>query len=283
MMGNTTLLKRVQSEELADYDLKNEKADYQKYSAIDRWLIYKHCHDGFDSDVSKLAIEAQVNLLGEIRCQGKVALQSGSNLKYEFRLPNIILRGDTMTSAKVLLNRYKKIFWPNSTKNDANEIEKVPELSRFIQLQNTVGNQLLVPANGRFGFNTNRAGFGKTDQADIMLFAIYNYYTGRRIAANDHQSTEDVTLKQLLAKDEAVATAQKWLAVFGSWEEFIAQNVLMSFVDSQTGVPRLLWHTHRFRELPRTKQEFTELFQNSNRSIYERGLAIQQRLKRRLV
>lgn len=277
--GETTLMDLVKSGKLADYDLKNEKSDYQNYSGIERWLYYQQCSDGFDSDVCQLAIEVQAKLLEDLYHQGTITLQPGSKLKYEFQLATMTLRGDTMTSGWTLVKKYQEIILNDSSNPKADKITQNPELVRFIQLQNTVGNQLLVPAAGKAGFNTNRAGFGKTDQTDIMLFAIYNDYTNRDAVTSTDSSIKSVTLKRLLNNDDAVKIAREWLALFESWEEFVDRNALLPFLDAQTGQPKLLWKTHQFGHLPTTSNEFEELFKSSNRWIYNRGLAIQQRLR----
>lgn len=278
LKSDATLTNLVQSEELADYDLKNEKADYRSYSGIERWLYYKQSSDGFDADTCQLAIEVQAYLLKDLHHQGIIAPQPGNKRKYELRLASMTLRGDTMTSAQTLVKQYQKKVLKDSSEPKADKLKNT-ELVKFIQLQHTVGNQLLVPTAGSASFNPRRSGGGRTDQVDIMLFAIYNDYINRDALAGNAPSIKSVTLKQLLHRDDAVKLARKWLSLFESWEEFVDRNALLPFLDAQTGQPKLLWQTHQFGQLPTTSNEFKELFDNSYHWTRNRGLEIQKRLK----
>jgi hypothetical protein len=339
----------ISKNELASHDLKEECFD--NYNSNDseliRWLDYKLSKKSIDSDSSHLAVAIQCKMVNcNFNKDCVFPRKQASGNKYEAVLKStkychdFVLRGDTITSTYVVLIEFLKVFqneFLNSSKitlkslidnknasmsqailngilENAKDICLSSEMSEYIKLANTVGNQILTPKpiHDKKSFNTERvyinrgsAGSTFTDLADVMLYAIYNYYHSNKGIDEDNPGVkvENITLKRLLGskgisstdEEELIKVTKCWLNLFDEndsevkWQNFVKQNSFEPFVEENNengtlkyGKPKLLWHTHTLenKTFLKTPECFKEFLSNSNQWIKRRGEIIQSTIRK---
>ena len=75
-------------------------------------------------------------------------------------------------------------------------------------------------------------------------------------------------------KQTSIEYCVLWLERFGTWENFVKQNCMESFVDKK-GVPKRFFKNHSLNyPIPKTIKEFEEFFETVNECIANRGKAI---------
>ena len=202
--------------------------------------------------------------------------------KYELVRGNSVFRGDTMTSIWTILKEYIKLktavykiadndSWENFIIRNVNNIKISDDCGQFIQLGHSIGNFIPVPP----GFNVGRSNWGKWDSWDLTLTQIYQWYMDNRTPGNHFNNN---ALDRLFENDRyrqtTVETCQKWLRSFGTWENFVKQNYLESFLD-RNGIPKKFFKKHTLDyPLPNMLQECEEFFRTVNECIKNRGKSI---------
>ena len=116
----------------------------------------------------------------------------------------------------------------------SNNIQLSSNAGLFLELGHTLGNFIPVP----LGFNVGRSNFGKWDSWDLTLFQIYKWYSDN---SQENEYYNNQALERLFTNDRnkqsTVLNCQEWLSTFRTWNDFVKENYLQSFVD-RNGVPK---------------------------------------------
>lgn len=214
--------------------------------------------------------------------------------KYHLCHENIIFKGDTMTSVFTPLKEYFKLesgvrctssetedwytFWLNNMweaefgepRETTVSIRFPYFVTEFICACYCPANFLPVPQ----GFNAGRSNYGKWDSWDLTLHQIYQWYLDNPSSQRTY-TTNDQALMKLFkyasSKEDTIQHCTEWLIGFGSWENFVEQNYMQSFL-LPDGSPKRFFENHTLEyELPKTLNEYEEFFKNAVSCITERG------------
>lgn len=299
--------KTLKANQLATYDIKLDLKDeatgkslYDIENPYERVLKYRDdfsklgMHFEADAAIRTMTVFSEimpyVNNGGRtvelITCQdtedpyeynkGKLKYQIGNAKDHKF-----VYRGDVMNSYIGTINAYKRKFG-----------DELPEQAmEFLKFVHTIGNMTPVPfARRGEEFNCPR-GYNNpkiNDYWDLTLLAIYNWF----LKKNGKTPIYDLDLIDVVKTEEGVAMCEKWLGNFRddegnySWDEFVKQNYMESFVEYENeypwedsidayGMPKELWNGHfeTFENIPRpeTKEQFLQFFDNAKKWIELRG------------
>lgn len=216
--------------------------------------------------------------------------------KYQLRHAdkNILFKGDTMTSVFTPIKEYIKLkYGIASTLTPLDKCAKPTDdwelywlenrymihlsdfANEFIYWGYSCANFLPVPQ----GFNAGRSNFGKWDSWDLTLNQIYQWYLDN--PQMSHQ-TNDSTLEELFKyaqnTKDTIFYCTEWLKLFHSWENFVEQNYMQSFI-LPDGHPKKFFQNHTLEYgLPKTLEEYEEFFKNAVSCIKERGDSINKYL-----
>lgn len=213
---------------------------------------------------------------------------------YQLRYENTIFKGDTMTSVFTPLKEYFKLkygiekttsetedwetFWLNNLweaesgkLREADVIIQFPYyVNEFICACYCCANFLPVPQ----GFNTGRSNHGRWDSWDLTLHQIYQWYLDnpnpKNACAPDNRALEEL-FRHASNREDTIQHCTEWLTAFGSWENFVEQNYMQSFL-LPDGSPKRFFKNHTLEYgLPKTLDEYEEFFENAVSCITERG------------
>lgn len=125
------------------------------------------------------------------------------------------------------------------------------------------------------GFNVGRSNYGKWDYWDLTLCQIHQWYMDNPINSEYvNNRALDILFDNDRNKQTSILNCQMWLKSFETWERFIQQNYMESFVD-KNGVPKRFFKSHSLNNpLPTTIKEFEEFFKTVNECIMIRGKRI---------
>lgn len=143
----------------------------------------------------------------------------------------------------------------------------------FISHYHTLGNYIPVPD----GFNTLRSGnYGSHDMWDITLMKIkeyYDYALFNPIKDNNH------SILELLHIDKGYDNTYKWLATYGSQENFMKKNYLGMYIENDD-ILSAFKEKHRFNhpEL-KTKDDYLAYFETITNLIKKRTETIYDEMK----
>ena len=131
------------------------------------------------------------------------------------------------------------------------------------------GNFIPVPQ----GFNVGRSNAGRWDYWDLTLDCLYQWYLDN---SNEIKNDNDGALEKLFSHSPeknriwAIDNCKRWLKMFDGWEDFINQNYLKCWVDSDLK-PFTLFENHSFEHpVPETLDELEELFKNASYIAFDR-------------
>lgn len=240
----------------------------------------------FDCDVSKGIIESFQKTyawLSDSICQNQKDRNGNSSpVKYELLSGNTSYRGDTMTSIWTTLKEYIKLktgvskinendTWEMFILRECKKINLSFHAGEFLELGHSIGNFIPVPQ----GFNVGRSNWGKWDYWDLTLYQIYQWYRDNNIQRGYYNNRALETLfRNDRNKQTSIEYCVLWLERFGTWENFVKQNCMESFVDKK-GVPKRFFKNHSLNyPIPKTIKEFEEFFKTVNECITNRGKAI---------
>lgn len=270
---------------------QNEKNSIKKN--LMKFCIYKLSANltdveirSFDCDVSKGIIESfqkTYSWLENSICQNQKDWNgNNSPVKYELFSGNTSFRGDTMTSIWTTLKEYIKLKTCVSkiNENDTWEMFILRECQRinlsfnaglFLELGHSIGNFIPVPQ----GFNVGRSNWGKWDYWDLTLYQIYQWYRDNSVQRGYYNNQALETLfRNDRNKQTSIEYCMLWLERFETWENFVKQNCMESFVDKK-GIPKRFFKNHSLSyPIPRTIKEFEEFFKTVNECITSRGKSI---------
>ena len=258
-----------------------------------KFCIYKlsaHLSDreskNFDCDVSRGVIESFPQTYSWLK-NSVIEHQTDRNgniipMKYQLRTSDTVFRGDTMTSIWTTLKEYVKLktgthmideadSWELFILRNHKRIDLSYHAGRFIQLGHSIGNFMPVPP----GFNVGRSNYGKWDYWDLTLCQIHQWYMDNPINSEYvNNRALDILFDNERNKQTSILNCQMWLKSFETWEQFIQQNYMESFVD-KNGVPKRFFKSHSLNNpLPTTIKEFEEFFKTVNECIMIRGKRI---------
>lgn len=240
----------------------------------------------FDCDVSKGIIESFQKTyawLNDSICQNQKDRNGNSSpVKYELLSGTTSYRGDTMTSIWTTLKEYIKLkigvskinendTWEMFILRECKKINLSFHAGEFLELGHSIGNFIPVPQ----GFNVGRSNWGKWDYWDLTLYQIYQWYRDNNIQRGDYNNRALETLfRNDRNKQTSIEYCVLWLERFGTWENFVKQNCMESFVDEK-GVPKRFFKNHSLNyPIPKTIKEFEEFFETVNECIANRGKTI---------
>ena len=207
---------------------------------------------------------------------------------------------DTLISVQTTLNNYIRKEMPEVLKKEgvkriSNNIciqlygtdplfrkllNKNEDLSHFIAIYHTLGNYLPVCC----GFNIARSGYyGSHDYWDLTLMKIKEYYDATKAAQSgfgDFLTSPELKLLQLLHCNSEVVSCCQWLNSFERWENFIEQNLLQDFVDTDNQ-PIPLCKGHSW-ECPQVL-DFNDFFKNGWQIVEKRGVRMIKMLEKRVL
>lgn len=258
-----------------------------------KFCIYKlsaHLSDrelkNFDCDVSRGVIESFPQTYSWLT-SSVIEHQTDRNgnaipMKYQLRTSDTVFRGDTMTSIWTTLKEYAKLktgthmidetdSWELFILRNHKKVDLSYHAGRFIQLGHSIGNFMPVPP----GFNVGRSNYGEWDYWDLTLCQIYQWYMDN---PGHSEYINNRALEILFANDRnkqtSILNCQMWLERFETWERFVQQNYMESFVD-KNGIPKKFFKSHSLNNpLPTTIKEFEEFFKTVNECIMVRGKRI---------
>lgn len=206
-------------------------------------------------------------------------LQDFETVKNQLRHANknIIFKGDTMTSVFTPLKEYIKLRnninetfsktqWADYWIRNYSSLNISESACDFIWFGYSFANFIPVPQ----GFNRGRSNFGKWDSWDLTLTQIYQWY---RDNSQTNNFSNDSALENLFTqnKEEAIEHCKKWLKMFYSWDDFVKQNYMESFL-LPDGSPKKFFNNHTLEYgLPKTLDEYENFFKNAVSCIKERG------------
>lgn len=263
----------------------NNESDSNK-AALERFLIYRMSARSTstfirnaDCDSLEIVIKDYKRLYPWLK-SFEVREQSYEN-KYElYNDENIIFRGDTMTSVQTSLKRYlymklginelpNNINFEEFIFNNIQYLDISENCASFVSYMYSHGNFIPVPQ----GFNVGRSNVGRWDYWDLTLDCLYQWYLDN---SNEIKNDNDCGLEKLFRhapeKDKiwAIDNCKRWLKMFDGWEDFINQNYLKCWVDSNLK-PLTLFENHSFEHpVPETLDELEELFKNASYIAFDR-------------
>lgn len=263
----------------------NNESDYNK-AALERFLIYRMSARSTstfirnaDCDSLEIVIKDYKRLYPWLK-SFEFREQSYEN-KYElYNDENIIFRGDTMTSVQTSLKRYlymklgvndlpNNINFEEFIFNNIQYLDISENCANFVSYMHCHGNFLPVPQ----GFNVGRSNAGRWDYWDLTLDCLYQWYLDN---SNEIKNDNDGALEKLFSHSPeknriwAIDNCKRWLKMFDGWEDFINQNYLKCWVDSDLK-PFTLFENHSFEHpVPETLDELEELFKNASYIAFDR-------------
>jgi len=328
ILKNTDIVKCGNALDQFDYDIHvwhNEENYLKKYL---EYRLQKSIYAGVDCDVSILCI-VMYTLLNRNLNKDHIKKQCSGKYKYEIKTNDRRFKGDTLTSALHLLKLYLGCLWRRIDNDEQRKkinkdfyelfytidkitgVPKVPtgnwrsyyyehsdiiwnamdkEAQEFFRSYNMFGNYMCIPGNsyhiiGRTwtSFNMSRSNYGKWDTVDTLLAKIYGYYK--------HSDVSYLEAIFTAKKTELAEETAKWLAGFGTWDNFVEINALESFVDKNTlipislkiGVPIPLEKTNLkvYNAIPQTYDEFLTFFSEVSERIKQRNEFISSKIHSR--
>lgn len=239
---------------------------------LKKFLEYKNTKSRYgyaDCDVS-LPCTTMYALLNNKLDTSNIINQFGSKIKYQIINNSQCFRGDTLTSALHPLKLYLGFYWEriNSDtklqkkyadfyrlfKNVSQDHIPVVEEGKwnnycyensdtiwnamdepakeFFRCYTKFGNYMCIPADHTKrapSFNQARSKRGKWDTVDTLLIKLYAYFK-----YNDIQYLKNIFTSN---KEELAKETEVWLNSFKDWNDFLNQNCLHAFVDSNTLIP----------------------------------------------
>lgn len=187
--------------------------------------------------------------------------------EYRLEVGGAKYRGDVMNSWSTTLRKC------NSTQMQQACVQE------FMKIVYTVGNFIPCPDG------CNRPATSQTkDYWDLTLWYIYLWYRGNEVQ-------KEAALEKLFGPGDNQSAHRsdygKWLAEFGTWDDFVKENFMQPFVrrfaDGSFGEPLELWDNHfRGKALPQTEGDFEQFFVNARIRILERGKQVVAALKEKL-
>ena len=211
--------------------------------------------------------------------------------KYRLCYKNTIYKGDTMTSVYTPLKEYIKLksgiqrtssktedweeFWLNNLweaelgeQREAGSRIHLPYfVIEFICAGYCCANFLPVPQ----GFSCGRSNQGRWDSWDLTLTQIYQWYADNPKTQNTCVSNNRALEKLFHNKKDSIWHCVEWLGIFGSWENFVEQNYMQSFL-LPDGRPKRFFQNHTLEYgLPKTLDEYEDFFKNAVSCIAERA------------
>lgn len=263
----------------------NNESDCNK-AALERFLIYRMSARSTstfirnaDCDSLEIVIKDYKRLYPWLK-SFEVREQSYEN-KYElYNDENIIFRGDTMTSAQTSLKRYlymklgindlpNNINFEEFIFNNIQYLDISENCANFVSYMYCHGNFIPVPQ----GFNVGRSNAGRWDYWDLTLDCLYQWYLDN---SNEIKNDNDGALEKLFSHSPeknriwAIDNCKRWLKMFDGWEDFINQNYLKCWVDSDMK-PLILFKNHSFEyPVPETLDELEGLFKNASYIAFDR-------------
>lgn len=177
--------------------------------------------------------------------------------------------GETMNSVTTIMSCFYKVKksyekcaeYVSNKQDDYND----KELENYIKSYHTIGNFIPCPV----GCNGPRGMGSLEDYWDLTLACIWNYYHKNQ----DQDKIKDYQISDIAGTNVKLQERyKKWLDSFGSWDEFIKQNYMQSFVDEKSGKPRELWAGHfSSNPLPPDDKQCREFFLTAAVAIRKRG------------
>lgn len=175
----------------------------------------------------------------------------------------------TNKNYKWLIDNFDIIFSDYNLMKNKYSKEILEEFDVFALLTHTIGNQFPCPLY----FNLYRSGQGgEYEFSDILLHAIYMYYSGNADEINE-----------IVNSGEHFYYTTNWLDMFkekndkdcNGWKNFVDQNYFNTYVDSEY-IPIQLWKNHdlKNKRLPLIGIEFYNYLKSINLHIEERGKSI---------
>lgn len=308
--------KNLNAKQLATYDIKLDLKDeatgksiYDIENPYERVLKYREDFSklgmNFEADAALRSMVLFTELFPYVNYDGRaIELQrydeEGDPYKYnkarlKFQIGNIndhefVYRGDVMNSYAGTINAYRRMFGD----------ELPEEAMELLKLVHTIGNFAPVPfARNDEEFNRPR-GYNNpkiNDYWDLTLLAIYNWF----LKKNGKTPIYELDLMDVVKTEAGVRMCEKWLSSFKdengnySWDEFVKQNYMESFVEFENelpweeclgsyGMPKELWNGHfeTFENIPRpeTKEQFLQFFDNAKKWIEHRGYKMAKKVVR---
>lgn len=287
--------KRQKPSKIGDYmSMADNFPMYRTFIQFNIYRISKYLRaepvKNFECDCSKGATDLYSQIYSWLK-DSVCETVSGTTGKYQLRQADkgMIFKGDTMTSVFTPLKEYMKLKYEMKTTSSPKEdwetywLESI-RLSRFQQeipgfVQHFIlyaysfANFLPVPQ----GFNTGRSNFGKWDSWDLTLNQIYQWYMDnpQMSAPTNDRALEKLFIRsKKYERENTVSNCARWLKSFYSWENFVEQNYMESFV-LPDGQPKRFFKNHTLEYgLPKTLEEYEEFFKNAVSCIKERAVSI---------
>lgn len=267
-------------ENLTHYIYYHNNETDENRMALERYLIYRMSANSTssfirnaDCDSLEVVIKDYKRLYPWLK-SFEVREQSYEN-KYElYNDKNQIFRGDTMTSVQTTLKRYlymklglnklpNNINFEEFIFNNIQYLDISDDCATFVSMMYCHGNFIPVPQ----GFNVGRSNAGRWDYWDLTLDCLYQWYLDN---SDEIKNDDDSALEKLFSyapeknRIWAIDNCKQWLKMFDNWEDFINQNYLKCWVDSDLR-PFLLFENHSFEHsVPETLEEMEQLFKNAN-------------------
>ncbi len=292
------LLKRTYDfsgfEELEKYFSYVKNADLSKNNVFIFFCIYRLSYKlrnrelkDFECDCCKDITElykATYCWLNNFVCENT----SKTSEKYQLRQPdtNTLFKGDTMTSVFTPLKEYFKLKsgiqctssktedWEVYWLKNIDAIDISESAADFIYWGYSFANFLPVPEH----FNAGRSNCGKWDSWDLTLIQIYQWYLDnpQMDSQTDNRALEKL-FKCTRNTEVAVSYCTEWLKSFHSWENFVEQNYMQSFI-LPDGRPKKFFQNHTLEyKLPKTLDEYEAFFKNAVSCIAEREKLLKTR------
>lgn len=237
---------------------------------LKKFLEYKNSNSKYaDCDVSLPCITMYALLNNKLDISN-IINQFGSKIKYQIINNSQCFRGDTLTSALHPLKLYLGFYWERIN-SDTKLQEKYADFYRlfekvsqhhipvvkegkwnnycyensdtiwktmdepakeFLRCYTKFGNYMCIPADHEDNtpsFNQARSNLGEWDTVDTLLIKLYAYFK-----YNDIQYLKNIFTSN---KEELAKETEVWLNSFKDWNDFLNQNCLHAFVDSNTLIP----------------------------------------------
>ena len=266
--GDTTLCKYVEA-----YKLETNR----NVRNLILFIIYKASADirdvsikFFDADASKNVTNSYKELYpfySDAMVENQSYRGRDIGVKYELNRDGVMYRGDTMTSLWTSLKAYTKLVlginsielsddWNDFIFRNRHNLNISDAFGKLLEVGHSLGN--FIPVT--LGFNVGRSNFGKSDYWDLTLNQIYLWYN----------TDGDEALQVLLNTEEAVENTKYWLSEFGTWDNFIKQNYMESFLEDNK--PNLFYEGRYIKNgVPRTLEDFECFFESCSRMIEDRN------------
>lgn len=238
---------------------------------LKKFLEYKNPKSKYgDCDVSLPCITMYALLNNKLDISN-IYNQPGSSIKYQIITNSQCFRGDTLTSALHPLKLYLGFHWERidsdtqlqkkyadfyrlfknvsqrhipvvedgewedyCKKNSATIWDAMDEpVKEFLKCYTKFGNYMCIPADhedSTQSFNQARSKCGEWDTVDTLLIKLYAYFK-----YNDIQYLKNIFTSK--NKENLAKETETWLKNFNDWSDFLNQNCLHAFVDSNTLIP----------------------------------------------